>query len=143
VSEVYDFDLEAPPAFYFRHGGKDFILREPSGDALSQWRNAQGRGMKLEEEGRSTRTDGPADAGPLLLSLSTFEITDGGEKPVPLPAVRPWPGRMQKKLVEKALAMAGLLPPETAAEIEKQIAELQEKLAVARNGKLDEERAKN
>ncbi len=88
--------------------GKKYVLREASGDAACKWRNMLLKSTKLGPDGRPTSIDGMADSDPYLVSLCLFEVTDKGDKAVPLHTIRAWPNRVQKDLCERAKAISCL-----------------------------------
>lgn len=141
---VFD-DLE-PICVPVRVGPKDYILREASGDAACKWRNAITRVTRMQD-GKVSSVGDIADTEPLLISLCLFEIQrdkDGKpssdppvadpKRPVSEKVIRTWPHRVQRALFDKARAISELEEKETAEDLEKKIADLQEKLAKLREG---------
>lgn len=92
--------------------GKPYVLREPSGDAATKWRNTTTSGARLAD-GKVVGLSGIADADPLLVSLCLFECYENRgqtmERPVTLLQVRSWPDRIQKELAEAAKRLGNLV----------------------------------
>jgi len=98
-------------------GGKKYLLKEASVDAVCRWKNAQLKETRLGPDGKAAAFGNIADADPFLLSLCLFEIDDKGkEKPVPAMTVRSWPNRIQKPLMDKLRSISDL---EEKAEVQK------------------------
>jgi len=96
-------------------GGKKYLLKEASVDAVCRWKNAQLKETRLGPDGKASAILPKAD--PFLLSLCLFEIDDKGkEKPVPAMTVRSWPNRIQKPLMDKLRSISDL---EEKAEVQK------------------------
>lgn len=110
-----------------RIGDHNYYLREATGKAAQIFQDAQLRAMKFNAQGKSTGFDGLAQSELLLVSLCLF---DDGDKPVPLEQIQNWPSRVTRVLYEQARLMSGLQEKKSAADLKKQIAELQEQLKV-------------
>ena len=131
TQELLNLDDVLPVEVPVQYGGKAYLLKEATGDASCRWRNAALKTAKLGPDGKPVSLEGVADLDPLLVSLCLFE-PDG--KPVPLPVIRSWPARVQKRLYEKAKSISQLGDAgdgdgaDTAEGLETKIAELREKL---------------
>ena len=112
--------------------GKDYSLREASGDAATKFANARLNCIKLGPDGKPQTVRGIADVEPLLVSLCLFDETG---KNVPEATVRSWPARVQKVLFERAKEMSHLDDLETEAAIVAQITALQKRLEEMRESK--------
>jgi len=112
--------------------GKDYYLREASGDAATKFANARLNCIKLGPDGKPQTVRGIADVEPLLVSLCLF---DESGKNVPEATVRSWPARVQKALFERAKEMSRLDDLETEAAIQSQIATLNNRLEEIRESK--------
>ena len=122
--DEFDFGDLAPKEIPVKVGAKEYVLREPSGDAAVKYRNAVMKSTKFTAEGKPTGIDGLADAEPLLVALCLFEKgkdKDGNAMftKVSVDMVRAWPARIQKKLFAKAQEMGDLLEKETQEVLEK------------------------
>lgn len=104
--DVFDFDDLSIQEFFFRYGGKEYVLREASEGAACKWRNAQLKAARFNQAGQFISADSLADTEPLLVSLCTFTKDDG--KPVPFNTVCGWPAKMVKQLFQKAVAISDL-----------------------------------
>ena len=100
---VFD-DLE-PVEVSVSIGGNPYILREASGGAACQYRNALIECTKLGPGGIPTALKGIASVEPLLVSLCLF---DDKNKRVPVAAIEKWPARIQKALFERAKIISEL-----------------------------------
>ncbi|MFA5376327.1 MAG: hypothetical protein WC455_11335 [Dehalococcoidia bacterium] len=112
--------------------GKDYSLREASGDAATKFANARLSCIKLGPDGKPQTVRGIADVEPLLVSLCLF---DESGKNVPEATVRSWPARVQKVLYDRAKEMSHLDDLETEAAIVVQITALQKRLEEMRESK--------
>ena len=146
--ECLDFGELNPAEVDVKIGGREYVLREASGDAACKYRNALLKATKLGPNGKPQSLDGVADSEPLLVSLCLFEKYRSGdeikERPAILPQVRGWPSRVQKTLFDRAKKMSGLDESEkTKEQIQEQIKELRKKLEEldgAEEGKEGEEK---
>lgn len=110
----------------FNLKGKSYTLREASGSAACQYRNAVMNGMTLGPDGKPVKMEGLADSEPLLVSLCVF---DDRQNPIALNKVRSWPNRVVKRLYEKAKKISQLdESPETVDELIKQRDELTKRI---------------
>lgn len=133
-NDVLDFSDLASQEVRVPIGNKVYVLREPTGDAVVKWRNAQLRSSKMVD-GKLSSIDGMADAEPLLVSLCLFECRpqpDGTEVQyiVKENTVRAWPNRVQRALYDKVMELGHLNESgeETKETLREQIKDLQEKL---------------
>lgn len=110
--------------------GKNYILKEASGDAACKYRNSMLACTKLGPDGKPVSVNGIADCEPSLVASCLFEVTEKNTQvPVPLAMIRSWPDRVQKKLAETVKKVSGMETSEENEEtLKKQIGELQEKL---------------
>ena len=122
--------------------GKDYILREATGDVACKFQNKRAKCMKFGTDGKTASIDDIADVDPLLLSMCLFSPNDKTpgtfDKPVPITTIRSWPSRIVKKLVEKAKEISEL------EDVEETVADLEKKLEAAKEKvKAKEETSKN
>lgn len=124
-------EIEIPVKIKGKDGKvREYILREASGEAVVQYRNAMFQRTTLGPEGKPTKLQGFGDVEPLLVSLCLFETTaNGTERNVPVTVVKAFPGRVQKKLYETALDISDLREEDTIAELEKRLLEAKKKQA--------------
>ncbi len=98
VNETIDFgDLEVIE-IPVNVGSESYILKEASGKAACEYRNAMLACTTLGPEGRPTSLRNLANVEPLLVSLCLFS-QDG--KRVPQDKISAWPARVQKTLFNK------------------------------------------
>lgn len=126
MTDILNFDDLTPIELPFSHLGKDYVLREATGEAACQFRNAQIACTTMGPEGKPKKFENVADVEPLLVSLCVWELLpDGKEKRVPEATVRQWSARMQKRLFEKAKEISDLNESaETLEELTKEYREL-------------------
>ena len=86
-------------------GGVDYILKEASGDAACQYRNALFKDIQLGPEGKPSKIGNMADVEPLLVSLCLFNPE--GRK-IAVDSIRKWPNRIIKQLFEKVKEISDL-----------------------------------
>lgn len=138
VELVIDFDDLAPIEIPVKYLGKQYILKEPTGDVVARWRNTVLKCTKLTD-GKPSQIDGLADSEPLLVSMCLFERQDsprGGtgwvDKQVPVNVVRSWQGQVVKRLFDECKRIGQLDEIDTIESLEKEIKAKQEKLAELR-----------
>jgi len=100
-----NFDDLTPIEIPVRIQGKNYVLREASGDAACRYRNAVLACAQLTPEGKAVSVRNLADVEPLLVSLCLF---DEKGNPVSVNQVRKWPARVVKALYEKAKEISDL-----------------------------------
>jgi hypothetical protein len=133
MTEILNFDDLAPVEVEVKVKGKKYILREATGHAAAQYRNAALKAAKMVD-GKVVGMDGLADAEPLLVSLCLYELEDLGngkpprERPVPVQVVRGWPARLVTALFTKVRDISDLGEGETAEVLERRIQADQAKL---------------
>lgn len=147
---VLDFDGLEPIEVPFKLFGRDYILREPSEDAAAKFRNANLKGLRMQD-GKVSGAEGLADSQKLLLSQCLYYADKDGNLPldkdgdpdprflVAVQRVGKWPARVAKPIFERAKELGKLAEDETEESLVKQIAKLQEQLARKRG----EDPAKN
>ena len=134
----FDFSELTLIEFPVKIGDKECVLREASEDAARQYQNALTRHTSIED-GKVRGIMGPiADTQSLFVSLCMFESSDDGkERRVDVKEVRKWPARVVKKLFDKAKEISEIGEDgDTIESLEKQIAELQERLDDLRGDEL-------
>jgi hypothetical protein len=107
--------------------GKKYTLREASGGAAIQYRNAMLASTKLGPGGTVTSVSGMANIEPLLVSLCLF---DEKGKRVSEATIKNWPSRVLKTLFDRAKEISEL--DEDGGDLEslnKQKDEIEEKIA--------------
>lgn len=124
--------------------GKQYVLREASGDAACRFRNAVAKSYKLTPDGKAVAIDGLPDVEPLLVSMCLYVPGADGKLVVkangdvdqktlvPIATIRGWPSSVMKKLFEKAKAISELGENDNIEVVEKQIEVLQRRLAFLR-----------
>lgn len=85
--------------------GEKYFLREASGEAACNYRNAVLKCTKLGPEGKPSSMEGIASVEPLLVSLC---LVDSEGKRVPESLVKSWPSRVVKVLYDKAKEISEL-----------------------------------
>lgn len=150
--EILNFDtLSAEPTrLQFTVGGRNYLLREATGDAVVKWRNAVIKASRLAKEGNTLLAgEGLADTELLLVSLASRMLDpadgsvvtkDGKEVVVPVDTVRGWGYPIVQTLFDRAKQYARLQEFETIQTIENRIIELNRILVQRRK---DEESEKN
>jgi len=107
VSEEFNFDslelIEVP----FRHAGVDYVLREATGEAARQYRNAVIACTQFNSDGKPMSIKNVANVEPLLVHLCSFQAGKMGAQ-VSLDKVKSWPARMVKRLFDKAKEISHL-----------------------------------
>lgn len=144
TSDFLDFqDLSSPIEVLVSNlFGKDYILREATGDVACKFQNKRTKCMKFGTDGKTASIDDIADVDPLLLSMCLFapNVKNPGtfDVPVPITTIRSWPSRIVKKLVEKAKEISEL------EDVEETVADLEKRLEAAKEkAKAQEETSKN
>jgi hypothetical protein len=115
-------------------GDRKYTLREASGDAGCKFRNQRIKATKLGPDGKPIGIDGFADADPHLLSRCLFEQTERGLMPVPVLTILGWKDRIQVALTKTLKQISNLDEPETEEELQRQLNDIQTRLAKFRNG---------
>jgi hypothetical protein len=139
----YDFNDLAPVAIYFKHGPKEYVLREASEDIIVKYQNIQ-IGAARMAEGKVVGISGLADAEPALVAGCVFEViyaSDGtvrSEKPMTIQEIRTWPHRIVKPLFNDIKEMNGLNEEDNIEVLEARIKNDQERLTRLKSGKDDE-----
>lgn len=101
MSDNLNFDDLTPIEIPFSYRGKDYILREATGDAACQYRNAVATATQLAD-GKVSGIKNMADTEPFLVALCVRELLgDGKERVVTGVVVRSWPARVQRRLFKK------------------------------------------
>ena len=138
------FDDITPQETPVRIGGKEYVLREPTGDAETKYRSAIVRGTKFSQNGATATAEGNAEAELLLISLCMFErVTHNNgqvaERPVLLHTVKSWPARITNELFKEVNRLRPKRDTdETPEEMEQQLRELQTRIDLAKAGETSE-----
>jgi hypothetical protein len=137
--DEFNFDTLAPIEVPVKIAGRNYVLREATGEAAGKYRAASLRGAEIthdDETGQRTikRLESAADVEPLLVSLCLFDVTDG-ERTVSIETVKAWPARVQRALFEKAKEISQLDEADDLAALERQAARLQARIERAKNAK--------
>ena len=122
-----DFDDLSPRSVNFKYKGGRYVLHEASEGASVIWRDAVLKATKFVD-GKVVGVENLAATEPLLVSLCLFEKLPSAngqeqEKPVPLPTVRAWEGRIIQRIFEKAKLISELDDKPDQEKLEKQFAE--------------------
>ncbi len=133
-------------------GKMTYILREASGGAASEHKDATFKAVKVNNQTNTSTFSGIADADLVLLSRCLFEDKTPADKPdrkmlmpVQLSTVRSWPNRITEPLVEHLKEISGMQVKETKESLTKQQKDVTDKLAKL-NGHVpseEEDTAKN
>ncbi|MCK9571408.1 kinetochore protein SPC24 [Candidatus Pacearchaeota archaeon] len=105
MSEEFNFDDLTTIEIPVKYKGESYVLREASEASTCQYENAKAKCVKMAD-GKFAGIDGPmADTEPLLVSLCLFDSSGAN---VALTTIRSWPGRLVKKLFDKAKQISEL-----------------------------------
>ncbi len=139
MSEEIDYSNLEPIQIPVKVGKKQYILREASGDAHVQWRNAIDAATVYNEDGKRSGYKNLADVEPFLVSLCLVEIGENGAvSAVTANEVRGWPQRVIKRLHDKVNEISEFNDDETEASLNKQLADINRKLAkFKKNGSVE------
>ena len=107
-------------------GSQQYVLREANGDTACKFQNARVARYEYNDEGKLVRLRDTADLEPFLVSLCLF--MQDGVTPVSEVTIRSWPGKIQGKLYDRAKEISGLDETEDLATLEKQLANLQNRI---------------
>lgn len=117
-------------------GNAAYILREASGGAASEHKDATFKAVKVNNQTNTSTFAGIADADLVLLSRCLFEDKTPTDKPdrkmlmnVPLATIRSWPNRITEPLVKHLKEISGMETPETKESLTKQRDDVEAKLA--------------
>lgn len=114
--------------------GEAYILREASEGGCAQYRNANLKCVRFNDNGKPVAFDGTASTDALLVSLCLFKIktdADGektGEARVPEQVIRSWPDRIVKALAKQAKEISELNLEESLEDLQKQRDELDKRI---------------
>ena len=125
MNELLDFNDLTPIEVPVSVQGRQYTLREASGDAACQYRNAVSGSYQYGPDGNISGVKGLSDAGPLLVSLC---LVDENGRAVKQEIVRGWPARVMMALFRRAKEISELDEPETVESLERQVAVLQRRL---------------
>jgi hypothetical protein len=148
MSEEMNFESLEPRAVPIRVGGKVlFILREASEGAGIEFQNASMKGSRLSPDGKTVELGPIANARSVLLAGCLYKAdadgnlrlnNQGDADPrflVPAATIRSWKQEVVEELFEKCKAISPkLVAKETKETLEKNLADVQAKLAVLSNG---------
>lgn len=114
-------------------GGKPYVLKEASAEAVRKYRNAQLRATRVDKDGRPVGLGDMADVELLLVNQCLF---DASGRQVALQVLSSWPGRIVKALFQRAQDISELRERDDTEEaLTKQLEETQERLARVREAK--------
>lgn len=127
----FEFMDHEPQFWEFEYKKRKFVLREASTEAGVRFRNSLAKATKFENGKPVGAGEGAGESAVALLSGCLFEKTgEDKERPVPRVTFGAWPDRITQDLFTRALKMSGLdQEMETVDNLEKQIKDLQERLA--------------
>jgi hypothetical protein len=138
--EAMDLSDIVPVEIPVQYGGKHYILREASGQAIVEWQNAMFSAARLGPDGRPTSLDGAGNADMVLLALSLYEADEEGKLRtnklgypdprylVPQSTIKAWPGRVQDRLLKRLRVISEMDEGENEETLTKRIEELQTRL---------------
>jgi len=124
-----DFEDLTPIELPVKIAGKEYLLREASGEDARIYNNARMRGVQMEGDKILSLPEDSAGIPSLLVSRCLWETKDG--KPtarVAIQKVRGWPERVIKPLFEKAKDISELQDEDTEEGLYKQMADLRERM---------------
>jgi hypothetical protein len=117
-------------------GATSYILREASGGAASEHKDATFKAVKVNNQTNTSTFAGIADADLVLLSRCLLEDKTPPDKPdprvlslVPLATLRGWPNRITEPLITHLKEISGMETPETKESLTKKLEEVTAKLA--------------
>lgn len=119
ISMVFDpGDVTLRETEPFKLGNHNYVLREATGTAATQFRNKIMSCSVLGPDGKVVKVQGLADVEPFLVSLCLFKVTtdkEGNQIKVPLKEndVKTLPDRIVKKMFKQARDMSELEDDET------------------------------
>jgi len=135
----FDFDDLALIEVPVKIAGKEYLLREASGEDARIYNNARMQGVQMEGEKILSLPEDSAGIPSLLVSRCLWETKDGkATVRVALNKVRGFPSRIIGPLFEKAKEISGL-EDDTEETISKQMSELRKRLERIR----EQEKVKN
>ena len=108
-----------------KYGGKTYMLREASAETSIAFRRQQAKDAQRKDDKILFDVGNVAESESLLISLCLWDDKD---RQVPWATVKNWPEKVVKKLFGKAKEISELGEEETTESLQKQIAELQDKL---------------
>lgn len=97
--EPIDFDTIEEIQIPVKIKGKNYTLREATGDVASDYINARYKRVTYSADGRSRKLGDMGDLQPLLVSGCLYD--EDGEQ-VDEDLIRSWPARVQRTLFERA-----------------------------------------
>jgi len=115
-----DLELQEVPIIF---AGKNYTLREASGEAAVRYRNALTDSADIGEGGKVTRLKNIASVEPLLVSLCLF--TESGKRLSAQGVAQLFPARVLKKIFDTAMKISGLKEAEGKESLVKQKEELE------------------
>lgn len=121
--DLHDID---PVEIPFEYGGKSYVLKEASEHAVKTWRNAVMRSRSIDysdmDHPKITSTGIQPelmDTPSLLVSLCLFHRATGEQdRPVPVEEVDQLPGRLVRRLFERAMEISELNKKDDAPSVE-------------------------
>lgn len=129
-------DSAAPKEEVVTIGATTYILREASGGAASEHKDATFKAVKVNNQTNTSTFAGIADADLVLLSRCLLEDKTPSDKPdrkmlmpVGLATIRSWPNRITEPLVEYLKKISGMQSAETKESLTKQRDDVTAKLA--------------
>lgn len=139
MSDIFNYDDLAPQDFHFQYRGNNYVLKEPSEDAVLAFRQWQLRDAKVVDGKMSTNIERVYESQSLLVSKSLFKrVEKNGETVDQLVSsadVRAIPARIVKDLFDRAKSMGEVNEEDTEDGIERQIKALQDRLAKLRESR--------
>lgn len=96
----FDFDNLEDVTIPVRYKGIEYELREATGQAVKLYNNARTSRIKFGSNGKVQSVTNIGDLEPYLVSLCLFHVETN--KPVDIRSIEKFPGRMVKRLHDKA-----------------------------------------
>jgi len=142
MTEVFDFSNHQIIDILVKGpNGKDYVLREASGDTVAKFNNARARCAKYQDGGLAG-VEGLGDLEPMLVSMCMFEDKGDGtpdpHKPIKGNLLRAWPGPIVKALFDKAAEISELDSDKDLSSLRKQRDAIDKQIK-----QIEEDQAKN
>lgn len=135
----FKWDTAAPKEEPIPIGDTTYILREASGGAASEHKDATFKAVKVNNQTNTSTFAGIADADLVLLSRCLFSKNENNIlSAVPLASIRSWPNRITEPLVKYLKEISGMETAETKESLTKQRDDVTAKLAKL-NGHVEKE----
>ncbi len=145
-AEVFDFDDVAPQMMKVKYQNKWYLLCEADEDASIAYRDKATSGLSFND-GKLAKVDRLGEIQVLLVSRCLYQLNQEtmkveytgprGDIPVKVSPIvlRSWPSQFVKRMFDWVKRVSRLDEADTEEQLEKQIKEMQARLAKMREGK--------